>query len=114
MSNTGSNCRPFSLAKFDGRTRKGKFLREVRNGLADQLGGAPSAWQWPMVETAARLTTFIEELDAKLADGGALTDSEASSYAVWSAALARTLRDLRLQGVAARPLDGPGAAEAAA
>ena len=59
MSDIGWQSRPFSLAKFDGRTRKGRFLRVIRNDLAARIGGTLSAPQWWSVETAARLTLFL-------------------------------------------------------
>ena len=115
MGNTASQCRPFSLAKFDGRTRKAKFMREVRNTLAEQVGGAPSASQWWLIETAARLSLYLEQLDAKLAGGGALSASEVHSYEAWSGALARTLRDLGARSADARHVGASdGTAEAAA
>src|SRR3712207_1320667 len=93
MSDAGHHSRPFSLAKFDGRTRHGKFFREVRNELAERIGD-PSPAEWRQIDQAARLRLFLEIHDAKIAEGGALTAVEARSYATFSAALDRVLRDL--------------------
>jgi hypothetical protein len=102
MGNTATHCRPFSLAKFDGRTRRAKFLREVWNNLADEVGGTPTPFQVALIESAARAWTFREELDAKRAAGGVLSADEASAWAMWDEALARNLRDLGVHGTDAR------------
>jgi hypothetical protein len=107
MTEEAALSRPFSLAKFDGRTRKAKFLREVRNELAAQVGGVPSVAQWGQIERAARLSLFIELFDAIIASGSALTAVEAQGYGTFSSALAHIRRDLGLHGADAR--DAPAA-----
>ena|ERR1041384_4763715 len=93
--------RPGALAKVDGRSREGRFLKCVRADLIEHLGGSPSAIERALVERAAWLSLRVAQLDAKMASDG-FTEHDSRSYLAWSNSLARCLRELGL-----KPTVGP-------
>ncbi len=99
----GPYSRPAALAKWDGRTKEARILRETREALTEHVGGAPSAVQRRLIERAAVLTLRVAQLDAKAADAGAMTEHDTRTYLAWSNTLTRTLRELGLKGAAERP-----------
>jgi hypothetical protein len=108
MNEMSPRWRPYLLAEPDGRTRDGRFLRDIRNDLLAQLGDRPSATERRLVEVAARLSLFTARFDARVASGDVLAAEEAAAYAAATAALSATLRDI------ARPATVSAAAPEAA
>jgi hypothetical protein len=98
-SSSGS---PAILAAKFRRTRRARIYREERHGLAECLDGMLTPSQWQLTESAAKLMLYSEELDAKLAASGALSEAEARSYASRSQVLGRTLPDLWSRGAECR------------
>ncbi len=103
MVQIGPYSRPTALAKLDGRTREARLLRQVRSELTAHVGGNPSAVERRLIERAAWLTLRADQLEAKIEDGGGLTDHDTRQYLAWSNGLARTLARLGLKGARAAP-----------
>jgi hypothetical protein len=96
------------LQKLDGRTKEGRLLRDVRSELVSHVGGRPSATQKALIERAVWLSLHVAQIDARMADGRALTEHDSRTYLAWSNTLTRTLRQLGLKGIDQR---GPTLAE---
>lgn len=103
MSRIGPYSRPTALAKLDGRTREARLMRQVRAELTAHVGGNPSATQRQLIERCAWLSLHVAQLDARTAEGRALTDHDSRQYLAWSNTLTRTLRQLGLEGRKQRP-----------
>ena len=104
---------------MDRRTREAKLLAEVRADLTEHVGGAPSATQRRLIERCAWLSLHVAQLDAKVAEGGAMTEHDQRTYLAWNDTLTRTLRQLGLKGASPPRRTSPDllaerAAEAAA
>ena len=85
---------------FDGRTKKGRFVRDARARLAAQVGGEPSATQAVLIERASMLLLHLKLVDERVAAGGSVDGVDGREYRAWSNVLSRTLRDLGIRGVA--------------
>lgn len=103
MPRLGPYSRASVLAKLDKRTREARLLAEVRADLTAHVGGSPSATQRRMIERAAWLSLHVAQLDAKAAEGGAMTPHDTRTYLAWSNTLTRLLRQLGMKGAAAKP-----------
>ena len=55
----------------DGRSRQGRFLRQVERELFDELGGAPSFAQAVLVRRVARAMFELEAIEAAMGAGNA-------------------------------------------
>jgi hypothetical protein len=99
----GPYSRPRAIATIDGRTREGRFIRDVRSDLLSHVGGRPSVTQAALIERAVMLSLHVAMMDAKAASGRVLSEHDSRTYLAWSNALARTLRQLGLKGAAAEP-----------
>jgi hypothetical protein len=51
---------------MDWRSREGKVLIDARAQLTAHVGGNPNNVQKALIERAARLTLYVELMDAKL------------------------------------------------
>lgn len=100
-------ARPYSradaLAKMDRRSVEARILREVRTDLTAQVGGKPSAAQRALIDRVAWLTLHIAQIDAKTAEGRAMTEYDARQYLAWCNTLAKTLTKIGLKGVSPGP-----------
>jgi hypothetical protein len=85
------------------RTREGKLIRDIRDGLIRHVGGAPSATQRALIERAVMLTVQLARMDAKALADGAMTEHASREYLAWSNTLTRTMKVLGLEGVAEKP-----------
>ena len=65
-----------------------------------------------LIENAARSSLFIEELDARIASGGTLSDSEARAYSTWADLRDRPLRALNAHSMRPVLRSLPGASAA--
>jgi hypothetical protein len=59
--------------------------------------------QKALIERAARLTLYVEMMDARALKAGGMTDHDARMYLAWSNTLTRTLRDLGIKSAASKP-----------
>lgn len=100
MPKIGPYSRPDALSKMDGRTWEAKLLRQVRDDLAAQLGGSPSAAQRALIDQASWLTLHVEQINRRTVGGKVMTEHDSRHYLAWTNALSRTLRHLGLKGVA--------------
>jgi hypothetical protein len=94
------------LAKLDGRRREARLMQNVRDELAQHVGGNPSAPQRALIERAAWLTLHVALMDAKLMEEGeGATHSERDSrqYLAWSNSLTRIMKQLGTDKVPAKP-----------
>jgi hypothetical protein len=103
MPKLGPYSRPDALSKMDGRTWEAKLLRQVRDDLAAQLGGSPSAAQRALIDQASWLTLHVEQINRRTIGGKLMTEHDSRHYLAWTNALSRTLRHLGLKGVAQQP-----------
>ena len=100
MTTLGPYSRPKAIAQMDGRTREAKLLRETRADLIAHLGGTATATQRALIDRAAWLTLHVAQLDARTAEGKAMTEHDSRHYLAWSNSLTRTLSAIGLKGTA--------------
>jgi hypothetical protein len=91
------------LSDLDWRTREGKFLMAVRKQYAAHVGGNPNSVQKALIERAARLSLYVEMLDARSLAAGSMSDHDQRLYLSWSNALVKCLRGLGIRGEATPP-----------
>src|SRR4051812_37297450 len=83
------------LARINGSTRAGRFLRNYEARLIQHVGGNPTITQYELINRTARLALHLELLDEKaLKDGGGLTPTDCHFYIAWANSLARHLAKL--------------------
>ena len=103
----GTRVGPYSrsgpLAKVDGRSREGRFLKSIRAELVDHVGGCPSVTERHLIERAVWLAFRVAQLDAKMAGSDKFTDHDSRTYLAWSNSLTRCLRELGLKPSAQSP-----------
>jgi hypothetical protein len=97
VARVGPYSRAEPLARIDGRTREGRFLKSIRADLIEHVGGRPSATQRALIERLAWLYLRVSQLNSKLASGGGFTAHDSRTYLAWSNSLGRGLRELGLQ-----------------
>lgn len=105
-----------TLARFDGRTREARLLRQIRADLTAHVGGSPSATQRIAIERAAALTLHVARMDATAAKNGGMSDHARREYLSADSSLRRMLQLLGAEGKAQQPatiheLMAQGAAE---
>lgn len=101
MPKLGPYAKEIVLARPDGRTREARLLKQVREKLTAELGGAGrlSAGQRALVERAAYLQLRCAVLDQRIIDGS-FTDFDSKTYLAWANSLRRALVDLGLKPAA--------------
>jgi hypothetical protein len=88
------------LAGIDWRTREGRTLVVAREELTRHVGGKPNNVQKALIERAARLTLYIELMDAEALKAGMMSERDSRQYLAWVNALRLCLREI---GVKAAP-----------
>jgi hypothetical protein len=88
------------LDAIDWRTREGQTLIAAREELTCHVGGKPNNVQKALIERAARLTLYIELMDAEALKAGTMTERNSRQYLAWVNALRLCLREI---GVKAAP-----------
>jgi hypothetical protein len=91
-----------SLGEADGRSREGRFLRQVETELTRHVGGEPSFAQKMLIRRAARAMLRLELLDEKMASGS-WTDHDSRTFGGLNNALRLCLRELGVKAVAHKP-----------
>ena len=84
------------LEGVDWRTREGHVLKAARDELTAHVGGNPNNVQKALIERAARLTLYIELMDARAIAAGTMTAHDSRSYLAWVNALRLCLREIGL------------------
>jgi hypothetical protein len=98
----GPHTRPARLLEgLDWRTREGQVLIAARAELTAHVGN-PNNVQKALIERAARLTLYIELMDAEALAAGTMTERNSRQYLAWVNALRLCLREL---GVKAAPVE---------
>ena len=92
------------LDAIDWRTREGQTLIAAREELTRHVGGKPNNVQKALIERAARLTLYIELMDAEALKTGTMSERNSRQYLAWVNALRLCLREI---GVKAAPQDRP-------
>jgi hypothetical protein len=82
------------LTGLDMRSREGKLLAAARDELTAHTGGSPNAVQRTLIERAARLTLYIELMDAKALEAGTMSERDSRQYLAWVNALRRCLQEI--------------------
>jgi hypothetical protein len=72
----GACSRRDALRKIDGRTRSGRYLRQIERELIEHLGGSASAPQRYLVERVAVDLLRLRLLDSEMA-AGTISDHDA-------------------------------------
>jgi hypothetical protein len=85
------------LRKVDQRTKEAAHLRRVKAELRQHVGGTPSVTQAMLIDRAAILSLRVTQLDAQMAETGALSDFTSRTYLAWSNSLTRTIAALGLK-----------------
>ena len=101
MPEIGPYSRPKTLWKLDGRRKEAAPMRRVRSELTAHCGGNPSAVQRALIERVVILSLRVEQLDAKIVAGEALTVHDSNYALAWNNALRRTLAALGVEPAAA-------------
>ncbi len=94
MPKIGPYSRPASMAKIDGRSADGRFLRRVRAELAQHVGGKPSATQYALIDRIAWLRLRIAAMDGNTALAKPMTEHDSRTYLAWVGTLDRLMRGL--------------------
>ena len=102
MSQLGPHSRPHRLLKLDGRTKEARLMAAARAELVQHVGGNPSSVQARLIERAARLTLYIELMDARALGSGGMTERDSRQYLAWTNSLRLTLRELGIKAAATR------------
>jgi hypothetical protein len=68
------------LTGLDMRSREGKLLAAARDELTAHVGGNPNTVQKALIERAARLTLYIELMDAEALEAGTMTERNSRQY----------------------------------
>lgn len=82
------------MAKIDGRSADGRFLRRIRLELAQYVGGKPSATQHALIDRIAWLRLRIAAMDARTASAKQMTEMDSRTYLAWVGSLSRLMREL--------------------
>jgi hypothetical protein len=90
------------IAGIDWRTREGQTLIAAREELTRHVGGKPNNVQKALIERAARLTLYIELMDAEALKAGTMSERNSRQYLAWVNALRLCLREI---GVRAAPAE---------
>jgi hypothetical protein len=85
---------------MDWRSREGKVLVAARAELTAHVGGKPNNVQKVLIERAARLTLYIELMDAEALKAGTMTERNSRQYLAWVNALRLCLRELGVKASA--------------
>lgn len=99
----GPYSRPGALAGMDRRTRAGRLLKAITADLVAHVGGNPTVTQRWLITRIGMLALRCGQLDAKIIEGGGLTEHDSRTFLAWSNSLSRALRDLGLDAAAAAP-----------
>ena len=75
---------------YDGRTWQARLARDVRRGLVEHVGGAPSPVEAALIGRAAQLAVHLAEIDARIVSG-ADGPSDRAEYAGLSHSLVDAL-----------------------
>jgi hypothetical protein len=89
------------LEGMDWRSREGQVLIAARAELTAHVGGHPNNVQKALIERAARLTLYVEMMDARALAAGTMTERDSRQYLAWSNALRLCLRDLGVKAASA-------------
>ena len=81
---------------MDWRSREGQVLIAARAELTAHVGGNPNNFQKALIERAARLTLYVELMDAEALVAGTMTERNSRQYLAWVNALRLCLRDIGL------------------
>lgn len=111
MKHLGPHSRPGKLAVIDGRSAEARRMKEVRQELAQHVGGSPSIAQRMLIDRIAALTLRMELMDRKAMQSDGLTEKDTREYLGWNNTVSRMLRQLGLHGT---PQRAPTLAEALA
>jgi hypothetical protein len=84
------------LEGLDWRTREGQTLIAARAELTAHVGN-PNNVQKALIERAARLTLYIEMMDARALAAGTMTERDSRQYLAWVNALRLCLRDIGIE-----------------
>ena len=82
------------LEGLDWRSREGQTLIAARAELTAHVGGNPNNVQKVLIERAARLSLFIEMMDARALEAGTMTSHDSKMYLAWVNALRLCLREI--------------------
>ena len=91
---------PRLLEGLDWRTREGQVLIAARAELTAHVGGNPNSVQRALIERAARLTLYIELMDAEALVAGTMSERNSRQYLAWVNALRLCLRELGVREAA--------------
>lgn len=108
MNRIGPHSRPSKIAIIDGRRAEARRMRTIRAELTAHVGGKPSATQEMMIARIATVLLRIELMDRRALRDGDMTEHDQRTYLAWSNTVTRMLRQLGLQGAAAK---GPNLAD---
>ncbi len=86
-----------ALGDVNGRTREGRFLRQIEKELIGQLGREPSFGERLLIRRISRGTLQLELFDQKLSTEGEFTAHDARAYSALGNQVRLGLRDLGLK-----------------
>jgi hypothetical protein len=69
-------------------------MAATRADLVEHIGGKPSKIQTALIERAARLSLYIEMMDARALASGGMSERDSRQYLAWTNSLRLTLREL--------------------
>lgn len=102
-SKIGHPSQPAALLRVDGRSREGRFRKELRAQLVQHVGGVPSATQDALIDIAVDIAIQIELLKTQRLEIDLTSNGHRMLLAAQNA-YRRTLAQIGVKGVTAAPI----------
>ncbi len=96
-SKVGPFSRDRAISTLDKRTKAGRVLRTVISDLTDHIGGAPSAAEALIIQSAALKATRLHLLSEKLLAGGDMAEASDHHALAWLNSMRLDLAALGLE-----------------
>lgn len=103
VKHIGPHSRVFgrgAVGKLNGRSREGRYLRDVEVQLLEHVGPSPTVTQRILVSRASRAMLRLKLFDEKMSSGEEMTVSGGRIYGALHNALRLCLREFGLKGKA--------------
>ncbi len=96
----GIYSREGALAAIDGRSREAAYLKRLKAELVAHLGGQVTAPQALAIKRLCMTALRLEQFDAKIIEGGTLTEHDARVYGALHNSFRLLLRELGVKSAA--------------
>ena len=105
------NRRVLGELGVDGRSARGRALKQLTRELVAHVGGKPSVTQRLLIERAVQMRAQLVELDAKLAKGETWSVLDTRTYSALGNSYRNTLCKLGLDSADSKTVERPSLTE---